>query len=353
LHFFCNTFRVLDKLSQYIIKEVIEKGPQDPEEISFRIVLFNLFTKIETWEMLRDQVGRLTWATYDRTKYAAVLHEAKAAGDTLYTGAFQKPAPKFESAYGYVNHLILLEVLMDQKLWHICMSTNHMADVYEWLVSFPSMGEFATYQLMLNLSYSKLLNFHRNDFVVAGPGASSGLAKMFGKTGMAAGKSVDSQFEVEVIRWLTATQTQHFKRLGLTPPTLGRKHLLMDVADIEHTLCEVDKYARVAHPEFKGRRTELWRKFEAKSLLPKAVLPSVWMKMRKPKIRPNRNLAVEKRYTVAKIKRHRVTERGMEYLISWWGYPAEDDTWEPEITFKDDAKGAVEGYWKKLNTKQK
>lgn len=47
-YFFCNTFRVLDKLSQYIIREVIEKGPQNPEEIAFRIILFNSFTKIET-----------------------------------------------------------------------------------------------------------------------------------------------------------------------------------------------------------------------------------------------------------------------------------------------------------------
>ncbi|KXN92701.1 hypothetical protein AN958_06979 [Leucoagaricus sp. SymC.cos] len=353
---FCNTFRVLDRLSQFIIREVIEKGSQKPEELAFRIILFNLFTKIETWELLRDQVGPLRWETYDRDKYVAVLHNTKALGMPLYTGAFQKPAPKFENIDGYVNHLILLEVLMDNEIHYKCMHAWHMADVYEYLVSFPSMGEFATYQLMLNLSYSKLLNFHRNDFVVPGPGASSGLIKMFSKSTMTAGINADPHFEIEVIRWLTDTQKYHFERLGLKPPGLGPKDLPMDVADIEHTLCEVDKYARVAHPNVQGgRRREIRRSFEPKSqLCPKPVLPKAWnhAMRRTPRIREDRNLVVEKRYSVSRIKAHRDGASGREYLVYWWGYPDSQATWEPEPTLRDDARGAIDDYWAKINGKK-
>lgn len=352
---FCNTFRVLDKLSQYIIREVIEKGSQKPEELAFRIILFNLFTKIETWEMFQDQVGPLKWETYDRAKYGAVLHRAKDLGKTLYTGAFQKPAPRFEDTEGYINHLILLEILMDNELYNKCQHAWHMADVFEWLISFPSMGDFATYQLLLNLSYSKLLNFHRNDFVIPGPGASSGLGKMFGKN-MNAGIIAVQNFEIEVIRWLTDNQKFHFERLGLKPPGLGSGKLPMDVADIEHTLCELDKYARLAHSNLKGKRTELRRSFEPKSQLPaRPVLPKAWKHSARktPRIRPDKTVVIEKRYTVSRIKTHRTGVKGREYLVYWWGYPDSEATWEPEVTLNDDAPGAIHDYWARLNGKRK
>lgn len=41
-HKFCNTFRILDRGSQYLVTEVIEKGPQDLEEVTFRVLLFSL-----------------------------------------------------------------------------------------------------------------------------------------------------------------------------------------------------------------------------------------------------------------------------------------------------------------------
>lgn len=343
---FCNTFRVLDRLSQYIIREVVEKGSQKPEEVAFRVILFNLFTRIETWEALQNEVGPLKWSTYNRDKYAAVLHKAKILGKALYTGAFQKPAPKFENVDGYVNHLILLEVLMDNEIHHKCLHSWHMADVFEYLISFPSMGEFATYQLMLNLSYSNVLNFHRNDFVVPGPGASSGLAKMFGK-GIHVGNVAVRNFEVDVIRWLTDNQKYYFERLGLEPPKLGPRKLPMDVADVEHTLCELDKYARLAHTNIKGKRTEMRRSFEPKGSLPvKAVLPKAWKHplRRKPRVRPDKVLVIEKRYSVSRIKAHREGAGGREYLVYWWGYPDSEATWEPERTLMDDAAGAVQDY---------
>jgi hypothetical protein len=298
--------------------------------------------------MLQDQFGPLKWETYDRAKYSAVLREAKSGGVTLYTGAFQKPAPKFDiSKEGYINHLILLEVLMDNKIYEKCQHAWHMADVFEWLISFPSMGEFATYQLLLNLSYSKLLNFHRNDFVIPGPGASSGLGKMFGKS-LNKGNSIVRGFEVEVIRWLTDNQTHHFERLGLVSPRLGPKKLPMDVADIEHTLCELDKYARLAHSELKGKRSEIRRSFGPKSQLSEAILPAAWRhEARKtPRVRADKNIVVEKRYTVRRIKTHRVDADGKkEYFVLWLGYSESEATWEPEATLNDDAPGAIADYW--------
>ena len=45
---FTNAYRVTDRVSQYLIKEVIYKGDQRPEELLFRILLFKLFNKYDT-----------------------------------------------------------------------------------------------------------------------------------------------------------------------------------------------------------------------------------------------------------------------------------------------------------------
>jgi len=346
---FCNTFRVLDRVCQYIIQDVIEKGSQDPTELVFRIALFNMFTKIETWELLVEQLGPLTWERYSRQHYQRVLSQAKREGMTLYTGAFQKPAPHFGFADAYMNHLVLLEMFMENDLARRLQNAKYLAEVYEYLISFPGMGEFSTYQLILNLSYSRVLNFSNMDFVVPGPGASSGLSKMFGSS-MKAAKGAVPSIEVDVIHWLAKHQDQHFERLGLEFSGLGPDHLPMDLADIEHLLCEVDKYSRIAHPKIEGKRTEIRRTFTPSpgDYPAEPTLPEAWSHPARKivRIRPGGLPRIEKRYTVHHIGAHRNEAKGVEYRVYWEGYADSEATWEPEENLKDDAPLAVEEYWR-------
>ncbi|KAF8797682.1 hypothetical protein BYT27DRAFT_7125014 [Phlegmacium glaucopus] len=350
-YFFCNTYRVLDKLCQYIIKEVIEKGPQDPVEVVFRVVLFNLFTKIETWELLVEKLGPLTWGGYHRSSYLKVLSAAFNRGMALYTRAFIKPAPRFGHAENYRNHLCLLEVLMENEFPNKLLDAPYMADVFEYLISFPSMGEFSAYQLMLSLSYTDVLNFHCNDFVIAGPGSISGLKKLFGGS-MVSGSHSNPGFAIEVMRYLVKTQDQHFKRLGLAFSGLGPKKLPMDVSDIEHTLCEVDKYCRAAHPELKGKRTHITRSFgpSTRRHLAEPILPKAWShpSRRTPRLRPDKTLVIDKRYTIEAIKDHKGGPDGTLYLVYWFGYSAKDATWEPEELLLSDAPVALSEYKAKI-----
>ncbi|KAF8970599.1 hypothetical protein BDZ97DRAFT_52967 [Flammula alnicola] len=349
-YFFCNTYRVLDKGCQYLIKEVIEEGSQDPVEVVFRVILFNLFTKIETWELLDRALGPLTWETYDREKYRKVLSRALGQGLALYTGAYIKPAPHFGFDLNYINHLCLLETLMENMLPSRLLAAQYMANVYEYLVSFPSMGPFSTYQLMLCLSYTNVLNFHENDFVISGPGSISGLNKIFGKS-MQQGRSTIPGFDEEVMRYMADNQDYHFKRLGLEFSGLGPERLPMGVADIEHTLCEVDKYCRVAHPQLKGKRTNIHRTFEfstAKRHAP-AILPKAWSHpaRREPRMRPDKTLVVDKRYEVSHISDHRDTPEGRQFFVFWIGYPPSDATWEYESSLLEDAPATIAEYFAK------
>ena len=77
------------------------------------------------------------------------------------------------------------------------------------------------------------------DFVVPGPGARDGLRKCFVDPG---GLS-----EPELIKLMTDLQESEFERLSLDFQSLWGRRL--QLIDCQNLFCEVDKYARVAHPE--------------------------------------------------------------------------------------------------------
>ncbi|KAJ4481024.1 hypothetical protein J3R30DRAFT_3287712 [Lentinula aciculospora] len=349
--FFCNTYRVLDKTSQFIITKVIQEGSQKPVEIVFRVFLFNIFTKIETWQWLEQKLGTITWKDYNQESYIKVLEE-RARAHTLYTGAFQSPGPKWDFPETYKNHLLLLECFMNNDLAGKLQKFKSMEEGYAFIASFPSMGDFKSYQLLLNLSYSSVINFSGKDFVIPGIGAVSGLGKMFGKSIENVAK-YDPNIRIAVIRYMMETQQQHFHRLGLEFSGLGPNHLPMELADIEHAICEVDKYARKAHPwiaDKKNGRSELRRKWTASNDPYNAtlVLPDAWSHARRTITRRcNKIPVVQKRWAVEKIVAHRVNRGRTVFNVRWYGYAAKDDTWEPAATLFEDTPEIVNAYWKK------
>ncbi|EAU87535.2 hypothetical protein CC1G_11207 [Coprinopsis cinerea okayama7 len=352
-YFFCNTFRVLDKVCQYLIEHVIEKGSQEPIEVVFRVTLFNTFTKISTWERLQSELGPLTWASYNREKYIAVLDQLRSENQALYTAAFIKPAPHFGFKENHINHLCLLENLMENEMPYKLLGAKTMADVYEYLISFPGMGDFTTYQLMLNLSYTNVLNFHRNDFTIAGLGAISGLNKMFGRS-FSEAYADDKGFAEQVLRYLAEAQDEHFQRLGLEFSGLGPEKLGMDLSDIEHTVCEVDKYCRKAHPQLKAKRMTIKHEYKpvtTPSGIPvpypkEPILPKAWSHPARkiPNVRPG-PLTIEKRYEVDKLTDDKVDEQGRRlFFVHWVGYSLKDATWEFEQSLLQDAPRVVHEY---------
>jgi hypothetical protein len=56
---FTNAFRACDRVSQYLLREVIynPQASSDAEETVFRILLFKFFNRISTWEILKAKFG--------------------------------------------------------------------------------------------------------------------------------------------------------------------------------------------------------------------------------------------------------------------------------------------------------
>ncbi|WP_436700675.1 nucleotide kinase domain-containing protein [Nocardioides sp. BYT-33-1] len=267
-HRFTNCFRAADRVSQYLISEVLYAGDADPTEVVFRALLFKMFNKVSTWELLTSELGQLTWAEFDHAAYDTVLGRAIASGQRLYSAAYVIPPPKFGAVRKHTNHLLLLAHMMSSDLPGHLQESATMQQAFETLRAFPGMGDFLAFQFLIDLNYSEVLDFDEMDFVVAGPGARDGLRKCFGP--QAAG------IEADLIRYMADTQDMHFERLGLDFGGLRGRPL--QLIDCQNLFCEVDKYARVAHPDVAGisGRSRIKQRFTAVDQPPTAWFPPKW-----------------------------------------------------------------------------
>lgn len=253
---FTNVYRATDRVSQFLIRDIIYKGSQDPDELFFRIVLFKIFNRISTWQFLQEELGEISFKNYSFKAYDKLLLEVLKNKEPIYSPAYIMASGKsvFGKERKHQNHLLLIEKMINDKLPHKLQQCKSMKDVYELLLSYPTVGEFLAYQYTIDLNYSNLINFSEMEFVKAGPGAKDGITKCFISLG-------DYNYE-DIIKMVADNQEIEFERLGVKFQNLGGRNL--QLIDCQNVFCEVDKYSRVFHPEILGvsNRTRIKQKFK-------------------------------------------------------------------------------------------
>lgn len=264
---FTNVYRASDRVSQYLIRKVIASGSQSADEIFFRILLFKIFNKIETWELLVTKLDAISWASFSFQRYDTVLSEALCQGTTIYSAAYIMPSGGCTDRK-HRFHLSLLQRMMHQRVPSKIQKSATMKQAFELLREYPSIGDFLAYQFLIDLNYSELLSFNEMDFVKAGPGAKDGMKKCF--------FNCDPARSEDIMRWMVDTQEAQFERVGACFRNLwGRRlHLI----DCQNLFCEVGKYARQVHPEFSGLsgRVRIKQRFEPKSNPVQYSYPREW-----------------------------------------------------------------------------
>jgi hypothetical protein len=245
-----------------------EDLPGTPEEVFFRTILFKIFNKVETWELLERECGPLAWGEYDFKRYDGVLSGALAAGQRIYSAAYIMPSA---GAFGYPskhsNHLALLERMMGDGLSHRIADARRMQQGFDLLVAYPSVGDFLAYQFITDINYSETSAFSEMEFVVPGPGALDGIKKFLDTAGLT---------PAEVISFVTERQDAEFRRLGITFQSLWGRPL--QLIDCQNLFCEVGKYARQGHPEVKGvsTRTRIKQRFRPNAAAIDYWFPPKW-----------------------------------------------------------------------------
>jgi hypothetical protein len=249
---FCNSYRASDRVSQFLIRDVIYEGEFAPDDLLMRIVLFRLFSKEQTWLAIERELGPVTRATLKGGRLAHTLERLRTKGP-IYTNAFILCA---NSAFGHerkhLNHIELVRMMfLRGALPHAVARCSSLRDLYLALIKYPLIGPFMAYQLAIDINYSPLVAFDEDDFTVPGPGAERGIRKIF--------PNVRRAEMASIIRRVTTQQEVEAERFGIELPTLfGRR---LHAIDIQNLFCEFDKYARVAFPRLKSDRRRIKTRF--------------------------------------------------------------------------------------------
>ena len=128
-------------------------------------------------------------------------------------------------------------------------------------------GPFMAYEVVTDLRHTRYLRDAPDIYTWAnaGPGAIRGLNRLYGRELGAKPKPQQTNDEmIQLMAELNALDERGFNET-FGPPQIGSPHAgpRFEARDIEHTLCEFDKYERVRLGEGKMRSKYDWRKASA------------------------------------------------------------------------------------------
>ena len=272
---FCNIFRELDTVTIWIDQN-IRKPFDDHEYLWFMLCIARYINWPPT---LQSMILSGHWPNqpgFDPSWITEALENRAALGEKVYTGAYMIRAESDQNApwYSWSKHKYIAEIVLG-RLWE---------DRHEWTAMLEDQvdggmtledcwalfqnkryigwGPFMAYEVVTDLRHTRYLERAPDIYTWAnaGPGAIRGLNLLYGRDWGAKPKATLTNQEMKTLmEELNAYGEREFCRVFGGWETLTGKPRF-EMRDIEHTLCEFDKYERVRLGEGKMRAKYDWRK---------------------------------------------------------------------------------------------
>lgn len=268
---FTNVYRELDATTVWFRRWVREPNRSVPEGL-LATVLFRWINRSLTGEAIFRQVmedGKTPWEHLLETEAAggdldvafrrmhdSILNMLGSRGPFV-TGAFVIKSPDgYEKLPGILKNV---QWFMEsrQPFRDSLVSWREMADImlsepvtlrsaWEWVGSHRFMGEFMAYEVVTDLRHTDMLCRAPDIMTWAnpGPGAKRGLDRVHGRYGKAS-RTHRAEFIMEMRELLDISRDGAWPNDEDYPP--------LEMRDIEHTLCEFDKYERTRTGEGRPR----------------------------------------------------------------------------------------------------
>lgn len=255
---FTNVYRASDRISQYLIKNVIYDRLEgfDERDILFRILIFKIFNKIETWEYLESKIGSISIKNFDLPKVNSLLSE-RMSQTPIYNNAYMMTGTHSKYNHLTFKHEKWLQMVQDEiikgKTLEKIVTAKSLEKVYQLLRERSFIGDFLAYQYTIDLNYSPVIDFSEDTFVKAGIGSIRGIKKCFYPLGK-------SSFE-DAIRYTHDNFEKYQQKYGFTEfkNLFGRQPTLID---IQNCFCETDKYLRAEMPELQVDNKRIKQKYK-------------------------------------------------------------------------------------------
>lgn len=243
-YFFTHPYREMDKTTVWFRENVRDPLRDDPR-VLMATVIFRWFNLIDTGVFLKIR-GLLT--DWDPELALEKLGKRRSAGEKIFTGAFMINSPGGEPKLEAICRRIT-------NVWErrneILSYGNRltMEQYYKVLTRFDGLGGFMAYEIVCDLRYTYLLEDapDKETWCHVGPGATRGLYRVLGiyfPKGNNASSPPKLRNGLEEVRELLTTVVA---RLPAMP--------LFEMRELEHSLCEFDKYERLLWGDGKAKRT--------------------------------------------------------------------------------------------------
>lgn len=258
---FTNVYRELDRTTIALRKmtQALDLHPS-PLLLMF-VVAMRWFNRTETWDRLIRAHGTVyglaqMFCTADgRGLISEFLHDQS---PPYVTGAYIVKTPngmdKLDGVMWCIGRFATMKMATENSQspvdWRVMgeylLEMNGRANlqfVHRWLTGFPYLGSFMAYEVVSDLRHTAMAR-NTNDadsWAHAGPGAMRGLNRIVGRPLNFAGSKHDWVGEMRQLLVLA--------RSGEIPDSWPK----WEMREVEHTLCEFDKYERVRLGEGKPR----------------------------------------------------------------------------------------------------
>lgn len=264
---FTNVFRELDKTTVWF-RENVREPLQDDPRVLLATVAFRWFNRIETGRVLKWGQGRQMQDLFQEWDSDLARHRLRRSGPPWTTGAYIIKTPDgFDKLNGVLwcidqfnnldrpierpNSTVNLDWWMVAVLCRDMVLQSGFAhhgqrertskeiglqQFHRWLLGFPYLGPFMAYEIVTDLRHTALLRSAPdvNTWANPGPGARRGLNRVHGRDFK---KTISTDQCIAEMRELLPSFRANFDgvRVPHTP----------ELREVEHTLCEFDKYERV------------------------------------------------------------------------------------------------------------
>ncbi len=243
-YFFTNPYREHDKTTQWF-RRAIRDPLRNSTDVVIATIIFRWFNLIETGRHLNG-IGLLTDWRHDHA--LKLLSDRRAAGHKIFTGAFMINSP------GGIGKLEAICARIE-KVWQDwddlslrSAQWRTLQEAHKDLTRYEGLGGFMAYEVVCDLRYTSVLK-EATDIMTwcnPGPGCIRGLYRI-------AGIEIPNKSNATsppILPGWQDTMEELLKLLSRKLPKLPA----FEMREVEHSLCEFDKYERLRLKEGKSKR---------------------------------------------------------------------------------------------------
>jgi hypothetical protein len=243
---FCNVFREDDTTTAWI-RENLRKPLFGQWNLVPVMCVARFINRIDMLEVLKPHLLKKGWCH----ECVDLLHERRNAGQPFVTGAYMIRSPFGVNKVDGLDQILM--PIQSIAATGAIPPWKTLQEAHAYLTQFEYFGSFMAYEIVTDLRHTPLLNTAPDimTWANAGPGAARGMSRVvYGEIGHFRYGSHKDQLELNQLM-------QELLALSQDKRYWPRQWPQWELRDVEHTLCEMDKYERVRRGE--GEPKQLFR----------------------------------------------------------------------------------------------